>query len=300
MAESELKPTGFRLTKETQDKFREICKELGGNQQTAMAALIETYELEAGKQALPEQQTNIETFESYLRAASQMYRQSLENLQNMRALVRTEYAEELKNKDALLADLHKKLSEAEEAEKQAQKQLEEVMVEAEKTKKDYEKQMAALETKLTDVKHALLDSEQRREEEHAALRVARKSEDAFKEMFQNAQAESAKLRKEYDKVSSEYKISYDMVGKLTRERAEFEKRMGELEHQLEKQELEAVAQKEKAEVLLQLEVQKLENSLRKEYEQKIEEYRQKLEALRLQEAKTAEQEEQKEQERENS
>lgn len=279
MADSELKPTGFRLTSETQQRFREICKELGGNQQEAMAALIETYEYEAGKQALPEQQVNIETFEGYLRAASQMYRQLLENLQGMRTVIRTEYEEELKSKDSLITDLHKKLTEAEQKEAEAVSRLQENIAASEKQNRAYEEQLAIFENKNAELTKTLSESEKRRAEDQNFLLEARKGEASFKAMFLEAQTELSRCKAELNKISSDYKTSYDMVGKLTRDKLELEKQLGELTHQLEKSKLEKDAQKEKTEIATQLELQRLENSLREEYTKRIEVYQNKIETL---------------------
>ena len=49
MTESrELKPKSFRIDDETAKKFKEISENIGGNQQEAMAKLIEAYEFQAG------------------------------------------------------------------------------------------------------------------------------------------------------------------------------------------------------------------------------------------------------------
>ena len=56
-------PKAFRITEETAEKFKEIAQSLGANQQQALAKLIEVYEMESGKESLPEMRTNIDTFE---------------------------------------------------------------------------------------------------------------------------------------------------------------------------------------------------------------------------------------------
>ena len=49
---NELKPKSFRLNDETNEKFKEIAMEIGGNQQETLTQLIEAYELQKGKLAL--------------------------------------------------------------------------------------------------------------------------------------------------------------------------------------------------------------------------------------------------------
>lgn len=99
----------FRLTEETADKFKEIAQDMGANQQQALARLIEVYETEMGKESFPEMREDIDTFEGYIHAAANMYMQALESVQNMRALVRTEYDAQLKSKDKSIAELQEKV-----------------------------------------------------------------------------------------------------------------------------------------------------------------------------------------------
>ena len=47
-----LKPKSFRITDETADAFKQISAEIGGNQQEALAKLIETYEFQKGIRAI--------------------------------------------------------------------------------------------------------------------------------------------------------------------------------------------------------------------------------------------------------
>lgn len=108
-------PKAFRITEETAEKFRVISQELGANQQQAMAKLIEVYEMEKGKESIPEMRADIDTFEGYVHAALNMYMQALESNQNMRALVRTEYDALLKSKDKSITELQERLEESEKA-----------------------------------------------------------------------------------------------------------------------------------------------------------------------------------------
>ena len=103
----------FRLTEETAEKFKEIAQDMGANQQQALARLIEVYETEMGKESFPEMREDIDTFEGYIRAAANMYLQALESVQNMRALVRTEYDTQLKSKDKSIAELQERVEIAE-------------------------------------------------------------------------------------------------------------------------------------------------------------------------------------------
>lgn len=288
------KPAGFRLTDETLDKFREISRQIGGNQQETMAALIEAYEYEAGKQALPEQQTNIETFEGYLRAVSQLYRQSLETVQNMRTITRTEYVEELNTKDSLIADLHKRVQDAEASVKDYSDKINMMNEDLEKKSGNYKEQIMHLNEKIADLQKLLSESENNREEDRKLLQEAKNSEASFKKMFLDTKDEADKCREDLDRLSSRYKTSYDLVGKLTKEKNELQNEMqnsiNELKHTVERKDLEINALKEKtdieisslrekSEITLQLELQKIENKLKAEFADKAEEYQKRINEL---------------------
>lgn len=150
-------PKAFRITDETAEKFRIISQELGANQQQAMAKLIEVYEMEKGKENLPEMRADIDTFEGYVHATLNMYMQALEANQNMRTLVRSEYDGLLKSKDKVITELQERVEQAEQAannvlaiENDYKHTIEEAEAKYEKLHKQLEEERAAAEEKLTE------------------------------------------------------------------------------------------------------------------------------------------------------
>lgn len=110
--EKEMKttPVSLRITEETQEKFRQIARNIGGNQQETMAKLIEAYEFQAGKAVLTDKRSDIEQFERYVNALTRMYMGSLEDNQNITQTVRADYDAQLKSKDAIIQDLQARVS----------------------------------------------------------------------------------------------------------------------------------------------------------------------------------------------
>ena len=96
---AELRPRSFRIDEETAEKFKKICLEAGLNQQDALAKLIESYELQAGKAALTEKRDEIEVFERYTSMLIQKYMSALEDNQNVKETVRSEFSAQLRSKD---------------------------------------------------------------------------------------------------------------------------------------------------------------------------------------------------------
>lgn len=116
---AELRPRSFRIDEETAEKFKKICLEAGLNQQEALAKLIESYELQAGKAVLTEKRDEIEVFERYASLLVQKYMGALEEIQDSRETIRSEFKAQLDSKDALICDLQAQKKAAEEATKEA-------------------------------------------------------------------------------------------------------------------------------------------------------------------------------------
>lgn len=106
----ELKPKSFRITDETAEKLKEIAGIIGGNQQDALAKLIETYELQSSKNMLADKSSEIEQFDRYINAIVRMYMANLEDNQNLSKTIQAEFDALLKSKDATIQDLQEKLT----------------------------------------------------------------------------------------------------------------------------------------------------------------------------------------------
>lgn len=135
---AELRPRSFRIDEETAEKFKKICLEAGLNQQEALAKLIESYELQAGKAVLTEKRDEIEVFERYTSILIQKYMSALEDNQNIKETVRTEFSAQLRAKDELISDLQQQKKEAEEAKQQAAADAKKATKEADQLRKDLE------------------------------------------------------------------------------------------------------------------------------------------------------------------
>ena len=135
---AELRPRSFRIDEETAEKFKKICLEAGLNQQDALAKLIESYELQAGKAVLTEKRDEIEQFERYTSILIQKYMVALEDYQNVKQTVRTEFNALIHSKNGLIEDLQQQKKAAEEAMKQATAEAKMATDEADQLRKDLE------------------------------------------------------------------------------------------------------------------------------------------------------------------
>lgn len=109
MAENkELKPKSFRIDEDTAERVKQITAEIGGNQQEAIAKMIEAYEFQKGKAVLTERKADIERFESYSNILVRMFMSVLEDNQNIGETIKTEFAAQFNAKDTTIRDLQEK------------------------------------------------------------------------------------------------------------------------------------------------------------------------------------------------
>ena len=157
--EKTLKPKSFRIDDATAEKFKGISAEIGGNQQVTLAKLIEAYEFQAGKAILTEKKADIEQFEKYVTALTRMFMGSLEDNQNIKETVRTEFDAMLKSKDSTIQDLQEQLSVAKQLKADATEKAKTFSDENVDLKKQIEELQNELESRVTSLNAMLSDKE---------------------------------------------------------------------------------------------------------------------------------------------
>lgn len=100
-----MKPTSFRISDEIKERFKEISKSEGWNQDEALGKLIAIYELEQAKVIISSRKTEIETFESHLQALSEVYRMSLQLNQDAEERIKAAYINTLQSNQKTIQGL---------------------------------------------------------------------------------------------------------------------------------------------------------------------------------------------------
>ena len=266
-------PKAFRITEETAEKFRIISQELGANQQQAMAKLIEVYEMEKGKETIPEMRADIDTFEGYVRAALNMYMQALETNQNMRTLVRTEYDALLKSKDKIITELQERVDQAEQAattalaaEENYKNAIEEADAKHEKLKKQLEEEQAAAEEKFTEY-----------EQQYNSLKNMYEKLQTFDEenqsMLSSFMKENENLKNENQKMKEEQHSLEAKILELTHNNDIF---VAELKREKEKAEENLEYYKKNLEMEHQLALHVKENEMKDQHKEEMDKVRAEL------------------------
>lgn len=209
-----LKPKSFRIDEETAAKFKEISESIGGNQQEALAKLIETYEFQSGKAVLTEKKADIEQFEKYANILIRMFMASLEDNQNLSQTIRTEYDALLKSKDTIIQELQKQLENARLSVKEMGQQAKEAVNENEILKKtidglnkEYQKSHDAMEQMLSDkdkLNHALTESYTSLQERYDKISAAAEQFSSIKESLDQTERELKETREQRDRFEKDY------------------------------------------------------------------------------------------------
>ena len=106
-------PKQMRLTDETMEQIRAIAKETGGTHQDVMTLLLQLYQAEQAKEALPDRAKDIEQYKAYMDAATQMYLSVLQDAADIAEVTKTKYSGLIDTLQSQLSELRSKCADAE-------------------------------------------------------------------------------------------------------------------------------------------------------------------------------------------
>lgn len=99
----------FRITNEVMGRFKELQEEMNLTQDGALKMLVDAYELEQAKNAIPDRETEISNFQMKANELVDAFLHSLQLNQDAETRIRAEVAMQLESKDKVIADLQKQL-----------------------------------------------------------------------------------------------------------------------------------------------------------------------------------------------
>lgn len=274
--QEELKVKSFRISDEMHEKFKEIAKEIGGNQQQTLSKLVEAYNFQRGKAILTEKKSDIEQFENYVSCLTTMYMRSLEDNKNINATVQIQFEDLLKSKDETIKDLQARLKEANEIKEGATKKARALQNENDELHKEIESIEKQYNTRMDDMQKLLDDKETYNKTLLTSCDTLNKQVKQMNVEIEKAkeqQEELENLQKKYDKLQSDYGT---LEANLENVKAEHKQAI----EQMQKHENEAIEQAKKEckfdqdNALLELEKahQKEIKELQKEHMAEMKEY----------------------------
>ena len=104
----------FRITNDVMGRFKELQDEMNLTQDGALKMLVDAYEMEQAKNAIPDRETEISNFQMKANELVEDFLHSLQLNQDAEARIRSEVALQLESKDKVIADLQKQLDETKE------------------------------------------------------------------------------------------------------------------------------------------------------------------------------------------
>lgn len=196
----------FRVTDDVMGRFREIQSEMDLTQDAALKMLVDAYELERAKNAIPDRETEISNFQLKANELVEAFLHSLQLNQDAEARIRAEVALQLESKDKIIADLQGRVEaqrdlavaantaamEAENKQKQAEeaeKQAKERAVAAEKTAADKVAIAEMLQSKLTEAEAKLTEYPGLKKSNEERAKKIQELQQALKETVREAEIE---------------------------------------------------------------------------------------------------------------
>ena len=102
----ELKTRSFRVSEEVSTKLKELCENFD-NQNSALSALLNAYEVQNAKATLTDRQTDIADYDTHIQAIQSAFLRSLEINENAEKRIRTEFINLLNSKDQTIVQFEK-------------------------------------------------------------------------------------------------------------------------------------------------------------------------------------------------
>ena len=165
-----LKTRSFRISEETVKKFKEITDEIGGNQEEALAKLLETYEFQKGKVVLTDKKEEIQKFEQFINILTRMFMTALEDNQNAEVRIKGQFEALLNSKDSIIQDLKEQIAEKKVAADHAVEEAKKIETELDELKKT-----------LTGVQNIVIEKEEAIKDKELLLEEITKNRDSYKD-----------------------------------------------------------------------------------------------------------------------
>lgn len=220
-----LKTRSLRLSDETVERLKAMAKEISGNNEDVLVQLFQTFEMEQGKEILPDRSKEIADFESYIGMIRKMYIHSLEDYSNLEEKVLLKYEDKLQSKDITISDLQRKVTELQQIKENATQTAKQKTEESAFLQKEFQELQTSAEDKICRLENNLKDKEGLIEE----LRDGKHTANEQIAVLSKELSDAKKLLEEVDtlkqgKIAAENKLS------------DANKQITELEKQLERSE----------------------------------------------------------------
>ena len=181
----ELKTRSFRVSEEVSTKLKALCENFD-NQNSALSALLNAYEMQNAKATLTDRQTDIADYDTHIQAIQSAFLRSLEINENAEKRIKTEFINLLNSKDQTILQLQTEKAQADE--------------QVEKYKSAYGNLITSTEEKLQTMQAQVSESEKTLQSERERANTEQKAREQaetistmLSEQVEQLKAEVAKL-----------------------------------------------------------------------------------------------------------
>ena len=196
-ADEQAKPRSFRVTDSTFKAFKEVSKEIDGNQEEVLAQLIQCFEAQKAKEILKDKKDIIEKFERYTSTLVSMFMDLLQENQEIEETVFTRYKSFLQSKDESIKNYQDEV-----------KALQGTIANAEKSLKELEQENRQLKESIDGLNKSLQDKEKIIADKDKLVANAEQNLQEEKDKIEKLLSDLVKMREEQRKIE-------ELRGKIT-------------------------------------------------------------------------------------
>ena len=202
----ELKTRSFRVSEEVSTKLKELCENFD-NQNSALSALLNAYEVQNAKATLTNRQTDIADYDTHIQAIQSAFLRSLELNENAEKRIKTEFINLLNSKDQTIVQLQTEKAQADEQVKKYKSAYGNLITSTEEKIKTMQTQVSESEKTLQSERKRASTERKAREQAETISAMLSEQVEQLKEQVANltAKANNAdELHNELSKLKAAY------------------------------------------------------------------------------------------------
>ena len=213
----ELKARSFRVSEEVSNKLKELCENFD-NQNSALSALINAYEVQNARATLIDRQTEVSDYDTHIQAIQNAFLRSLELNENAEKRIRSEFKNLLSSKDETIMQLQTEKAKSDE--------------QTEKYKTAYGNLLTSTEEKLQAMQAQVSESEKNLQSEKERANTEQKAREQAETISAMLSEQVEQLKKQVtdliDKANQADKL-HDELSKLKSSYSDKEKALANAE-----------------------------------------------------------------------
>ena len=197
----ELKTRSFRVSEEVSTKLKELCENFD-NQNSALSALLNAYEVQNARAVLTDRQTDIADYDTHIQAIQNAFLRSLEINENAEKRIKTEFINLLNSKDQTIVQLQAEKAQADE--------------QVEKYKSAYGNLITSTEEKIKTMQTQVSESEKTLQSEKERANTEQKAREQAETISAMLSGQVEQLKAEVAKLTSKANRADELNDELSK------------------------------------------------------------------------------------